>query len=82
MNDRLWSEAVIIEAPGRQLRVESTRDAEICLRRYWPLKDGRALNLAREACQRALSGSASPDSARRAFVEAAREAEFEIRSWS
>ena len=26
MNDRLWSEAVIIEAPGRQLRVESTRE--------------------------------------------------------
>lgn len=82
MNDRLWSEAVILEAPGRQLRVESTRDAEICLRRYWPVDEGRAWEIARDACQKALSGVTSPDSARRAFIEAAREAAFEIRSWS
>lgn len=82
MDDRLWSEAVLLESGNRQLRVESTRDAEICLRRYWPVDEGRALRVAREACLRALSGAASPDSARRAFIEAAREAQFEIRSWS
>ena len=82
MDDRLWSEAVLLESPGRQLRVESTRDAEICLRRYWPVVEGRAFDIARDACVRALAGATSPDSARRAFIEAAREAQFEIRSWS
>lgn len=82
MNDRLWSEAVILEAPDRQLRVESTRDADICLRRYWPVQEGRAWEIAREACQRSLDGHASPDTARRAFIEAAREAGFDLRAWT
>lgn len=81
MDDRQWSEAVILERASRQLRVESTRDAEIVLRRHWPLAEGRAFAVATEACLRALSGTASPDTARRAFIEAAHEAGFEVRSW-
>ncbi len=46
------------------------------------MDEGRAWEIARDACQKALSGVTSPDSARRAFIEAAREAAFEIRSWS
>jgi len=38
--DRLWSEAVILEEPRRVLRVQSTRDAFLCLKNHWPLPDG------------------------------------------
>jgi hypothetical protein len=81
MDDRSWKHAVILVGDTREMRVESLRDALICLRSFWPVTEGRAFGLAMDACQRALRGSVSPDSARRAFRLASLEAGFAVRSW-
>lgn len=80
--DRLWDEPVILQGTGQVLRVLSTRDAILCLRNYWPLADGTAKREALSACEKVLEDSLSPDLARTAFVEAAREADFRVNSWT
>ncbi|MCA1369531.1 MULTISPECIES: DUF982 domain-containing protein [Ensifer] len=80
--DRLWSEAVILEAPKRVLRVQSTRDACLCLKNHWPLADGPAKRSALAACDRVIDGQDEPDAARTAFIKAAEEAKFHVHSWT
>lgn len=80
--DRLWSEAVILEAPNRVLRVQSTRDAFLCLKNHWPLADGEAKRDAFIACERVIDGNDEPDLARAAFIKAAEEARFSVHSWT
>jgi Protein of unknown function (DUF982) len=82
MDDRRWSDALIIAREDREMRVESVRDAAICLKSYWPTGEGRSYELAVKACEAALAGTMSPDSARRAFRAASEDAGFEIRSWT
>lgn len=70
--DRLWSEAVILEAgENRVLRVQSTRDAFLCLKNHWPIADGEAKRDAFAACERVIDGDDEPDVARTAFIKAA-----------
>lgn len=80
--DRLWSEAVILEEPRRVLRVQSTRDAFLCLKNHWPLPDGKAKRDALAACDRVIDGLEAPDAARDAFIKAAEEAKFSVRCWT
>ncbi|PDT49743.1 DUF982 domain-containing protein [Sinorhizobium fredii] len=82
--DRLWSEAVILEAPNRVLRVQSTRDAFLCLKNHWPLPDGdgSARSQALVMCDRVIEGQDEPDVARAAFIKAAEEAHFAVHSWT
>lgn len=80
--DRLWSEPVILDRGGRVLRVQSTRDAYLCLKNHWPIDGGPAKLTALATCEAGLLGSATPDAARQAFIEAAREAGWNIRSWT
>ena len=47
--DRLWDEAVVLEGERQVLRVQSTRDALLCLKNHWPLEDGPAASTARRA---------------------------------
>ena len=82
--DRLWSEVVILEAANRVLRVQSTRDAFLCLKNHWPVPDGHggARSAALAACDRVIDGQDEPDVARAAFIKAAEEAQFAVHSWT
>ncbi|MGO4441559.1 DUF982 domain-containing protein [Rhizobium sp. RAF56] len=81
MADQFWEEAVVLEAPGRILRVISCRDAAICLLNYWQ-GDHPTRKAALDKCQFALNGNEEPESARVSFIEAAKEAGFQINSWT
>ncbi|WPE21380.1 DUF982 domain-containing protein [Shinella zoogloeoides] len=80
--DRLWDEAVVLEGERQVLRVQSTRDALLCLKNHWPLEDGPAASTAKRTCEQGLSSDDDPTLARRAFIEAAREAGFRVNSWT
>ncbi len=80
--DRLWDEAVVLEGAGCLLRVQSTRDALLCLKNHWPSDDGPAALLARSVCEQGLTSDDDPAFARRALVEAAKEAGFRVNSWT
>lgn len=80
--DRLWDEAVVLEGDRQVLRVQSTRDALLCLKNHWPTEDGAAALAARRLCEQGLTSDDDPALARRAFVEAAREAGFRVNSWT
>lgn len=80
--DRLWAEAVVLEGEFQVLRVQSTRDALLCLRNHWPESDGPALKAAKGICEQGLASDDDPGLARRAFVEAAKEARFRVNSWT
>jgi len=73
---------VILDGGGRMLRVQSTRDAYLCLKNHWPLHEGSAKAVAVATCQAGLLVSTMPDAARQAFLDAAKEAGWHIRSWT
>jgi hypothetical protein len=67
---------VVIEQPGRvgqYRRVGSVREAAECLIDRWPKNRGVAYLAALHACLDALRGTVSTETARQAFIEAARE---------
>lgn len=80
--DRLWDEAVVLETDRQVLRVQSTRDALLCLKNHWPTGDGPAVTAAKAACEQGLTSDEDPALARRAFIEAARQAGFNVNSWT
>ena len=83
-HDRLWDEPVILEAGGRVLRVQSTRDAYLCLKNHWSSSTtaGEARKAALVICEEwLLKGVAAPDVARQAFLNAALEAGYRAKSW-
>lgn len=80
--DRLWDEAVVLEGDRQVLRVQSTRDALLCLKNHWPIEDGPAALIARSVCEQGLTNDDDPAFARRAFIEAAKEAGFRVNSWT
>ncbi|WP_424553909.1 DUF982 domain-containing protein [Shinella sp.] len=80
--DRLWDEAVVFEGGRQVLRVQSTRDALLCLKNHWPTEDGPAALTAKSVCEQGLASDDDPAFARRAFVEAAKEAGFRVNSWT
>ncbi|MCJ8052933.1 DUF982 domain-containing protein [Shinella curvata] len=80
--DRLWDEAVVLEAKGRVLRVQSTRDALLCLKNHWPTENGPAMRTAISVGEQGLTSDDDPAFARRAFIEAAREAGFSVNAWT
>jgi len=79
--DRLWEDAIVLEGDRQVLRVQSTRDALLCLKNHWLMEDGPALQAARSACERGLTSDDDPAVAREAFVNAAKEAGFRVNSW-
>lgn len=80
--DRLWADAVVLEGDGRVLRVQSTRDALLCLKNHWLETDGPALAATKTLCERGLASDDDPGLALRAFIEAAKEAGFRVNSWT
>jgi len=79
--DRLWEEAVVLEGDNQVLRVQSTRDALLCLKNHWPLENGPAAMTAKSVCEQGLASDDDPAFARRAFIEAAKETGFRVNSW-
>lgn len=80
--DRLWDEAVVLEGNKQVLRVQSTRDALLCLKNHWPIDDGPMALTAKSLCEQGLASDDDPAFARRAFIEAAKEAGFRVNSWT
>ncbi len=77
---RLFHRPVTVQTGrlDRERVVVSTRDAAAVLLRDWPLTDSAKRARAMEACLRVIRGEKPPYVARRAFVEAAREAKVLI----
>lgn len=80
--DRLWDEAVVLEGERQVLRVQSTRDALLCLKNHWPLDDTDAIAAAISACEQGLRSDEDPAFARQALIDAAKEAGFRVNSWT
>lgn len=80
--DRLWDEAVVLEGGSQVLRVQSTRDALLCLKNHWPVEGGPATVMATQTCRQGLESDDDPALARRAFIAAAQEAGFRVNVWS
>ncbi|MFK0276317.1 DUF982 domain-containing protein [Ensifer sp. NPDC090286] len=80
--DRLWDEAVILDREEHVLRVQSTRDAYLCLKNHWPVEGGPAKAAALATCEAGLLACTTPDAARQAFIEAAREGGWTVRTWT
>ena len=66
--------------PGQERRIRSVREAAACLVNDWPEKGrGTAYRAALISCHAALDGTATPESAQRAFVRAAMEVDIFVR---
>lgn len=79
--DRLWDEAVVLEGYRQVLRVQSTRDGLLCLKNHWPIQNGPAAMAAKSVGEQGLTSDDDPAFARRAFIEAAKEAGFRVNTW-
>ena len=79
MSDIRFDQPVRI-AVGRSgsmsMQVDRVERAELCLSGQWPARRGRQHAAALEACRAAIQGRIRPSVARRAFEEAAREADI------
>jgi hypothetical protein len=77
-----FSRLIVIEygRVGQLRHIGSVREAAECLLGKWP-NEGRGpkFSQALEACHNALAGDGSAESARRAFIAAAKEADIFVR---
>jgi hypothetical protein len=76
MTNRLWITPILVicNKTGQILSVSTTKDAVDMLTSTWPQKEGNAYTNALQICANVAAGIATPDEAREAFIEAAREA--------
>ena len=80
MNIQYWSKPVELRLPGtRRVRaITGTLFASECLLTAWPAPAGGAHADALRQCVEALNGRSQVQTARDAFIAAAREAELDI----
>lgn len=69
---------ILTGVPGNKRNICSVAEAAEWLVMYWPIKEGKKLIEARQACRDALAGRITCTKARSAFIEAAREADIYI----
>jgi hypothetical protein len=69
---------VLTDKPGKTRNICSVEEAAEWLVMYWPIEKGEKLMEARQACRYALEGRITCTAARKAFIEAAREADIYI----
>lgn len=76
-----WSKAVTLalEAPGKFTTISNIQEASWALIEDWPTEDGPALDRALLIIEAAMKGKKTAEDARRAFIDAAREAQIEVR---
>ncbi|PRD44234.1 DUF982 domain-containing protein [Phyllobacterium phragmitis] len=83
MDDKRFPVPVVIRISETRSRVvASAWEAVECLKTYWPRDHGRTYRHALQTCLDALDGLKPVAKARRAFVHAAEEAGFILRSAS
>ena len=76
--DTRWDTPLLIACPrsGEVYTVATTRDALNLLTTGWPVAKGRSFVAAKEACEAVMTGSATPEDARLAFLAAADDAKI------
>ena len=81
MDPKYWSKPVTYEEDGRggYRTVTSTGEAARILLTRWPVSRGRRYRQARQICLDVLEGRRLPSEARRAFLDAAEEADVFVR---
>ncbi len=84
MDPKRWSRPVTFEENARgsprgsYCTIVSTKEASRVLLTRWPTGSGRQYRKARQVCLEVLDGKRPPSEARRAFLEAAREAQVVV----
>jgi hypothetical protein len=71
---------VLLGEPPAETAVETTQAAAWAMIEDWPQEDGTALDRALAICAAVDAGKRTPEDARQAFVEAAKEAGILVRS--
>lgn len=81
MDPKYWSKPVMVETGviGKFKTITNTGEAARLLLSHWPIEKGRRYARARKTCIAVLEGVKPPSEARRAFIEAADEADLYIR---
>ena len=76
--DTRWNTPLMIACPrgGDVYTIATTRDALKFLATAWPVARGRGFVAARKACEAVMTGSATPEDARLAFLAAADDAKI------
>lgn len=74
--DKPWSKPVTLALgeDGADVTIDSTQAASWALIEDWPTEEGAALDRALLVCAAVAKGQKSDEEARKAFIEAAREA--------
>jgi len=74
--DAFWKEPVVLSMPSEDVKVvASARDAMDSMM-YWPHRREKSYRKAVRACLFALVGEKTPDKARKAFVNAAKDVDY------
>lgn len=71
-----FEQPVHLVMEGDEIEVSTTREAAEMLLYKWPIGETGIRIQARMACMRVLGGSEPPETARRAFADAAKEADI------
>ncbi|MDE1993368.1 MAG: DUF982 domain-containing protein [Rhizobiaceae bacterium] len=74
--ERKWSKPVTIalESPEEWVVIDTTQAASWAMIEDWPLDEAPALDRALLVCADVVTGKRTPEDARRAFLEAVKEA--------
>ncbi|WP_457583164.1 DUF982 domain-containing protein [Ensifer canadensis] len=75
-----WEKPVVLalEGPGKYTTISNTTEASWAMIEDWPLEDSELLTLALDTCAAVIEGRQPTDAARKAFIDAAREAGIPI----
>ncbi|AYG69703.1 DUF982 domain-containing protein (plasmid) [Rhizobium sp. CCGE531] len=81
MMERKWSKAVTIalETPDEWVVIDTTQAASWAMIEDWPLEEATALDRALSVCADVISGKRTPEDARRAFIDAVKEARIPMK---
>ncbi len=81
MDPKYWSKPVTLETGvlGKYKTITSTGEAARMLLNQWPVEKGRRYSRARKTCLAVLDGTKPPSEARKAFIDAADEADLFVR---
>jgi hypothetical protein len=81
MTDKKWSKAVTIALgdPVEWVVIDTTQAASWAMIEDWPLEEATALDRALTVCADVTSGKRTAEDARRAFIEAVKEAEIAMK---
>ncbi|WP_112805162.1 DUF982 domain-containing protein [Ensifer sp.] len=76
-----WDKPVTLalEGPEQYTTISNTTEASWAMIEDWPLEDSELLTRALDTCAAVIEGKQPPEAARKAFIEAAREAGIQIK---